>query len=144
MDPHITLLAPGRPKLPPEQAADAFRTMSLKTSPFMLKAHILGHFSRSGKHTLVLKVGPPSALHRLFRELITNAAWRDIADSTRRPYEPHITLANQLPESAAGIAAKRLRVAQPSLEFLVTSVVLYQKETSWPKWSVLAIYNLTE
>jgi 2'-5' RNA ligase len=136
--PHITLLAPDRPLSNPEAAGPAFSAIvaALPVASFSITAEDVLVFSRRHYHTLVLQAEPKARLMRLFDQLVSVASWQQVAASTKRPYEPHITLANGL--NTSQLAAARQQLAQPTVSFTCDRLTLFAKQAAWPAWQPLA------
>jgi 2'-5' RNA ligase len=138
MDPHITLLAPDRPVTSVEQAAYDFATCALPVSAFTISAHTIGRFDRRHHSTLTLVPNEHAPLQQLFQALLLANTWQDPGTSTRRTYEPHITLANQLDPQQGDAAETYLRRLHLNVSFLCDAIQLFCKQTAWPKWQVVA------
>jgi 2'-5' RNA ligase len=141
MDPHITLLAPDRPKLPTEEVARSFSNLSLPHR-FSISTSGLLHVTRHQRHTLVLSVAPLDRLHELYGMVVSSCDWQDVAASNRRSYQPHITLFNQLNSEQLRQANARLGTQDLVFEFSCQTITLFAKQTSWPTWRPLATVNL--
>lgn len=142
MEPHITLLAPDRPRLPSATAATNFASIGLGLRAFPVRFGAIGAFERRHATTFVLLPGSRAQLTDLFAAIFKLATWQDTTASTKRPYEPHITLANQVPVTAAPHVRSDLDRLSLDFEFACDTIALYQKEANWPKWQELARYRL--
>jgi 2'-5' RNA ligase len=144
MDPHITLLAPGRPKLSPEEAAQAFRILRLTIPSFIITSTRISVFERRQRSTVVLEVHPRGALNLLATQLIESCSWQDTSSTTKRPHIPHITLVNQLPRSRLNDVINSITLTDLPYKFECTSVTLFAKESRWPRWRELADWHLAK
>jgi len=142
MDPHITLLAPDHPRLPSAKAAAAFASMGLGLCAFPIRFSSIGAFERRHATTFVLLPESRVLLTDLFASVLEHAAWQDTAASTKRSYEPHITLANQVPATSAPHVRSDLDRLNLNIGFVCNTVALYQKEANWPQWQELARYPM--
>jgi 2'-5' RNA ligase len=143
MAPHVTLMAPDRPLMLPGAAASAFAALDLGLPAFTTRFNTVSIFERRHTSTFVLLPQSRSPLATLFAAVLTHANWQATTASTRRPYEPHITLANQVPGSTAPSLRTDLTDLNLDIEFPCTTIALYQKEASWPQWQELARYKLS-
>ena len=138
MDPHITVLGPDRPRLSPEQAAAAFTAAPIASGAFRVRFAHIGTFRRRHSSTLILLPDSKSYFHQLFESTRNAATWQDTITSLKRPYEPHITLANQVHEAAAPRIREQLLELNLEPEFTLDCVSLYAKQAHWPRWQLLA------
>ena len=143
MDPHLTVLAPSRPLLPLAEAGLAFSAIELRIPPFNITAHHAQRFSRHRRHTLVLVPNDATRLTDLFNTLIAQCTWQETAASIKRPYQPHITLAHQVPDHQLSQVEAALTSNTLTVDFECTQVVLYHKQASWPRWQELRSVTLT-
>jgi 2'-5' RNA ligase len=141
MDPHITLLAPDHPKVSADEAAAAFEARGLSKPAFDITAANINGFRRRRHTTLVLEASPIRPLADLATELQQDCAWQETATSTRRPYEPHITLVNQLPPPVADTLGK-IQDLKLSVGFKCTEVTLFAKKAAWERWQALSSVSL--
>ena len=143
MDPHITLLAPDRPTLPTDNASASFKNLELDQPPFLIRAHRLHRFSRHHRHTLVLVPANPTPLTHLFNAVIAGCGWQETSASTRRVYQPHITLVNQVHDHQLALIESRLKNPNLTVGFECTELVLYAKQARWPAWHELEHHLLS-
>ena len=137
MPPHITILTPDSPLLPLEQAVTAFRLLSPKVNAISIRASRTSRFTRGQRHTLVLLPDDPSELRRLYHHLIREAAWQSTAASTRRPFEPHITLADQLADESITNAESFVKQQGLHVSFVADRICLYRKARYWRSWQMV-------
>lgn len=137
MDPHITVLAPDAPRLPEDEAIDAFMRAASDLNGFSLRASQLRHFARRDHRAIYLRPLPVKPMIDLFDAILDRATWQETDSSTKRPYHPHITLVTQLPTQEAIEAEEQLQSLKLDLQFGCTKVCLYAKQKTWDRWKVL-------
>jgi 2'-5' RNA ligase len=101
-----------------------------------LHARTLEVFSRRQYHTVVLRVDPQQPLQILFRDLVTVSSWQGTSSSIKRPYIPHITIANGLSDQQ--LLATQAELIDFQFSFKPAQLTLYQKAANWPQWQPLA------
>lgn len=144
MDPHITILAPGRPAQDPDEASKTFASSGLEVPSFHIFAHRLQRFTRHRRHTLVLAPDNPDALTNLFIAVLAKCKWQETSASTRRQYQPHITLVNQVSDAQLAVIENQLSALDPGVEFNCQTLTLYAKQTKWPSWQPLQSLSLLD
>ena len=144
MEPHITLLAPGRPLCDPEEAVTQFRILRLAIPPFTITSSRTTMFERRHHSTVILEVHPKPALKLLVSKLVAASTWQVTSATTKRPHIPHITLVNQVPVQRRTQTIQDLKSVKISIHFECTSITLFAKESRWPHWTELAQLPLTK
>jgi 2'-5' RNA ligase len=142
MDPHITVLAPDTPLVPANEAIDLFCRLELPATPFSITAHTLTVFERRHSRTFVLAAEPKLKLQELFATITKQTSWQNTGQSRKYPYEPHVTLVNQVPADTWETIYRGLARAKPSLSFECRTICLYTKAARWPRWQLLASIDL--
>lgn len=113
--PHVTLVAPGRATTGLRLAADPFTQAMQGVQGLDLTYPALGTFRRRGLATIFMKPVASHELYELQRKLeIVAASWQDVSRSLRRPFVPHVTLVNRLPEVQMDSVIRQLEHLVPA------------------------------
>ena len=132
--PHVTLIPPGQSLLSLKDACSMFTEVVQDLSQLQLSYPALGVFKRRGLATIFMKPIANDELFELQRRLqIVASSWQDISRSLRRPFVPHITLVNRLPEDQADSIAKQLEYLVPA-EIGFSRPKLFSKRSSDKEW----------
>jgi 2'-5' RNA ligase len=138
MPPHITLLAPDTPTLEPEAAKSEFMAAPITQTRFVWETGTITTFERRNRNTVVLLPADSSPLKMLFNQLLISATWQKTGTSTGREYTPHITLVNQVPTHDLPAAMEDLRSTDLVISFTIDAIRLYNKQSSWLHWKIVA------
>jgi 2'-5' RNA ligase len=136
--PHVTLVPPGAAQASLLLAIESFSKAIINVPPLQLSYPDLGIFKRRGLATIFLKPIATDQLFELQRQLqILAASWQDVSRSYRRPFVPHVTLVNRLPESEADPVVEQLQHLVPA-KIIFDRPKLFSKRNNDKEW--LQIY----
>ncbi len=127
--PHITLIPPFA------STEDIFNYdylfhFSQKQKPFLIKFSVLEVFRHQKYATLVLTSPNPEKLLSFQKELSLYVG----INNEKRPYKPHLTLANKVSYEVLNKKIKIVEQLHLSLDLKVSSLVLFYKESSRSVW----------
>ena len=132
--PHVTLIPPGAALVPLETAVQMFEETVRNLPSLKLEYPDIGSFKRRGLATVFLKPIATDYLYELQQRLqVVAAAWQDISRSSRRPFVPHVTLVNRLPEVESGPVMEQLRRLVPT-EIYFERPRLFSKSDTDKEW----------
>jgi 2'-5' RNA ligase len=132
--PHVTLIPPGAGRAPLSTAMGLFNEAAANLSPLKLSYPDLGVFKRRGLATVFMKPIATDDLYELQRRLqILASSWQDVSRSYRRPFVPHVTLVNRLPESEVDSTIEQLRFLVPT-EITFDQPKLFSKRETDTEW----------
>jgi 2'-5' RNA ligase len=144
MPPHVTLLPPDRPLLPPAEAANKFGQLPLPNQTSRVQIGSLAVFSHGGRHTIVGLPSPSRELHHLFGLILNQSEWQATTTASKRPYVPHVTIVNSAAAQTTGDIMLQLKSSLLGLPLEFSKLTLYMKELKWPAWREIMSLQLNK
>lgn len=143
IEPHITLIPPGKALIQPAQAASQFGDLEIDGGPIALTVKGVEQFRRPRPSVVYAVVERSLALVNLRHQLgLKSTGLMRVDANSYRKFNPHITLSNKLSPGRAEEVARSLAGEGIDFKFWCLKLWLFKKSSADLRWERLASLKL--